>query len=110
MKQNCLTQLISYSKYRVQTGHRVLEDDGAALAAEAAHLPGVPCREILPLVEDVAGGDPAGIGQNLHDGIGRHALAGAGLTDDAQGLAAIERVGDTVDSANDAILGVEIHL
>ncbi len=30
-------------------------------------------------------------------------LAGAGLTDDAQGLATIERVGDTVDSANDAI-------
>ena len=45
-----------------------------------------------------------------HDGHGGHGLTGAGLTDDAQGLAAIERVGDTVDSANNAILGVEIHL
>ena len=45
-----------------------------------------------------------------HDGHGGHGLTGAGLTDDTQGLATIERVGHTVDSANDAILGMEIHL
>ena len=45
-----------------------------------------------------------------HDGHCGHGLTGAGLTDDTEGLATIERVGDTVDSANNAIFGVEIHL
>ena len=107
MQLNGLAELVADGKDRVQARHRVLEDDGAALAAEAAHLPGVPCCEILPFVENVSGGDPAGIGQNLHDGIGRHALAGAGLAHDAEHLAGVEIERNAVDGVDFAGIGKE---
>ena len=45
-----------------------------------------------------------------HDRLRRDALAGAGLADDAEGLAALDGEGDAVDGADEAVLGGELDL
>src|SRR5205814_5988469 len=95
---------------RVQRRHRVLEDHrdlGAADVAEAA----LRLRDqVLALVEHLALEArirPAGEAEDRHRG---HALTGAGLADDPEDLAAVEREIDAVDRAYDAVLGRELDL
>ena len=96
---------------RVQGGHRILEDHRDVVTANVLHLFLGHLEDRTTAIANVAALDLSRRHRDkTHDGHGGHGLTGAGLTDDAQGLAAIERVGDTVDSANNAILGVEIHL
>ena len=44
-----------------------------------------------------------------HDRHAGHALAGAGLADDAEGLAALDVEREAVDGLDDAVLGREVH-
>ena len=104
---NGLDDLAADGKDRVQARHGVLEDDGAAFAAKALHLLFIPGREILSLVEDAAADDFAGVGQDLHDGIGGHGLAGAGFADDAEDLAPVKLKVHAVDGLNLARVGEE---
>ena len=65
----------------------------------------------MTAIHDATALDMAGRqGDKTHDGHGGHGLAGTGLADDAEGLAAIERVGNAIDRVDDAVLGMEIHL
>ena len=102
-----LFQLVADGEHRVQAGHGVLEDDGAALAPEARHLVAVPLGDVLALVLNAAAGDAAVVRQDLHDGIGGHRFAGARLTHDAQHLAGIQVEGNAVDRMHLAVVGGE---
>ena len=96
---------------RVQGGHRILEDHRDVVTANVLHLFLGHLENRTTAIANVAALDLSRRHRDeAHDGHGGHGLTGAGLTDDTQGLAAIERVGHTVDSANDTILGMEIHL
>ena len=96
---------------RVQGGHRILEDHRDIVTANVLHLFLSHFEDRTTAIANVAALDLSRRHRDkTHDGHGGHGLTGAGLTDDAKGFAAIERVGHTVDSANDAILGMEIHL
>ena len=53
-------------------------------------------------------GDPPGAIEDAHDGVGRHRLAGAGLADDADGLALGDRDVDVLDRADNAAAGLEL--
>ena len=111
VQTKALAHLLADLIDRVQGGHRILEDHRDVVTANVLHL-------FLGHLEDRTAAIANVAALNLsrrhrdktHDGHGGHGLTGAGLTDDTEGLAAIERVGDTVDSANNAIFGVEIHL
>ena len=70
-------ELVANCKDRVEAGHWVLEDDGAALASEVAELSFVPFGDVFALVEDVATGDFSCISKDLHDRVGCDGLAGA---------------------------------
>ena len=102
-----LAQLAADGKGGVQAGHRILEDDGDPAAAEVLHLLFGVLEDVLPLEEHLALGDAAGVRQDAHDRIGRHALAAAALAHDAQHLAGIQVVGDTVDGPDLAGVGIE---
>ena len=96
---------------RIQGGHRILEDHRDIVAANVLHLFLGHFEDGAAAIANVTALDLSRRHRDeAHDGHGGHGLTGAGLTDDTQGLATIERVGHTVDSANDAILGMEIHL
>ena len=102
-----LTDLID----RVKGGHRILEDHRDIVTANVLHLFLSHFEDRTTAIANVATLNLSRRHRDkAHDGHGGHRLTGAGLADDAQGLATIERVGHTVDGANDAILGVEIHL
>ena len=96
---------------RVQGGHRILEDHRDIVAANMLHFFLGHLEDRTTAVANVAALNLSRRHRDeAHDGHGGHGLTRAGLTDDTQGLTAIERVGHAIDSANDAILGVEIHL
>ena len=106
VQQNGLAQLVADGVGGVEGGHRVLEDDGDALAAELAHLLFGKLHDVLTVKEDFAALDAAGLHQNAHDGIGRHALAAAGLAHDAQHPALVQAEGNPVDGAD--LAGVHV--
>ena len=64
-------------------------------------------EQVLAVEEDLAGLDPAGPGDQPHDRQAGHALAAAGLADEAHDLAAIDVEVDAVDRADDAVARVE---
>ena len=111
MQTKALAYLLADLIDRVQGGHRILEDHRDIVTANVLHLFLGHLEDRTTAIANVAALNLSRRHRDkAHDGHGGHGLTGAGLADDTQGLAAIERVGDTVDSANDAILGVEIHL
>ena len=97
---------------RVQAGERVLEDHADLRAAQFAHRRGGHLCEVLALQEHRPRGHAPALGEQAHQGQGRHGLAGAGLAHDAQGLAGVD---DQVDARQgtdhagaDLDVGVEV--
>ena len=100
-----LAELLVHTENGVQGGHRFLEDDGDLVAADVVHLLDGELGKILSVQEDLAAVDVSVAVQQLQDTHGRNGLAGAGLTDDADGLARFQRIGHAVDRFDDALLG-----
>ena len=78
-----------------------------AVAADPAHLVVRELEQVLAVEEDLAGVDPAGLGDEAHDRQAGHALAAARLADEAHDLAAVDVEVDAVDRPDDAVAGVE---
>ena len=93
---------------RVQRGERVLEDHRDLLAAHLAQLV-LGQREQVAALEDHLAAERGvrGAGQAQHGEV-RDALAGAGLAHDAERAAGVDRVGDAVDGAHDAVVRQEL--
>ena len=86
-----LGDLIADGEHRVQAGHRLLEDHRDAVAADVAHLRRRQVEQVPAVEHDLPGGDAAGRRHQAHHGQRQHRLAAAGLADDAEGAAAIDR-------------------
>src|SRR4030095_16866431 len=98
-------------EYRIERGHRLLEDHRDLFAADLPHLGGGQIEEASPAVVDRALDDAAGgLRDQTHDREGRDALPGAGLPGAAERLALCDVKIDPVDGADNALVGVEIRL
>lgn len=81
---------------RIEGGHGFLEDHGDVAAAVAAHGFGWDGEEGLARKGNVSS-DLGGLWKESEDGQGGSGFAGAGLSDQAQGLAGVDMEGDVVD-------------
>src|SRR5437867_8816165 len=106
-----LGNLLADREYRVQRGHRLLEDHRDLFAADLAHLGRGQLEEALAPVVDRALDDAAGgLRDQAHDRERRDALAGAGFADDAERLALVDVEIDPINGADDALVGVKVRL
>jgi hypothetical protein len=94
----------------VHRRQRVLEDHRHLAAPQPAHEVRGGRHEFVTVEPDLAGDAGPGALVQAHDGQARHALAGAGLADDAQGAAPLEREAQAVDRPHQAVVGREVHL
>jgi hypothetical protein len=103
-----LDHLLFDRQDRVQAGHGVLEDHRDVAAAEVAHVVLRQRREVELVEQDRAALDaPGGLRQQPHDRQIRHALAAAGLADEAQRLALLDVERHAVDGVDRALVGSE---
>ena len=75
-----------------------------------AHLPVGQVDGLGALEADRALAHEVAAGEEAHDRAREHGLAGSGLADDAERLAALERERDTVDGAHEPAVGLEVGL
>ena len=102
-----LHQLVAHGEHRVQRGHGLLKDHGHPVAPDLPELLHGHLQQLLPVQGDGAGDPCVGLGQP-HDGKGRHALAAAGLSHDAQGLSLADIEADAVEDVQGG--GVRLDL
>ena len=92
-----LLDLFPDPKDRVQARHRVLEDHRDVASAQRPHLLLREVRDVPPVELDLAADLGRGFRrQQAHEGEAGHALAGARLADESEGLASIEMKADAV--------------
>ena len=109
MRSNRLDDLVADPIERVQARHRILEDHCHLVAAKRLDVVVRHGNQLLPIEPDLAG-DLGGLAvDEPHDGLRGDALARSGLTDDRQGLALLQREGDAINGADEAVLGGERH-
>ena len=89
-----LGDLRSDGHYRVQGGHRLLEDHGDIAAAAAAHRVGSEFEQVFAEEAD-ASGDPRAGREQAQDGERGGGFAGAGFADQAESFAGLEGEGDS---------------
>jgi hypothetical protein len=94
---------------RIERRARVLEDHRHFASAQIAHLVFTGGAHVEAGEMHGAFGDPAGAVEDAHHRIGGDRLAGAGLPDDADGLALGDGHVDVLDRAHDAAAGRELH-
>ena len=104
------TSCLPIRVHRVQRRHRVLEDHRDVVAADLAQ----PARAgIVSRSSPLKSASPVVIvfcvGVQAHDRQAGHALARAGLADDAERLALLDREADAVDGLDDAVVGAEVR-
>jgi hypothetical protein len=95
---------------RVQRGHRVLEDHRDLVAAQRAELARRGMQDVLAVEEHLAARDRVDLRVEAHDRQAGDALAAAGLANDAESLAILDREADAVDGLDDAVVGAEMRL
>ena len=100
VEQNCLHQLISNRKYRIQACHRILENDRALFPSELLHLLFVPLGDILAAIKYLSSGNFSGFRKNLHDRIRSNGFTGTGLSYNSQCLSRFQIKGDTIYRTN----------
>ena len=83
----------------VEAGHGFLEHHGHVLAGQLAALPLGQGAQVPPVELHLVGDHAAIVGDQAHDGQRGHALAGAGLADDAEDFALVHRQVDPIDRA-----------
>ena len=102
--------LVAHREHRVQRAHRLLEHHGDAPAAQGAHLGVALVEDVAALEQHAAARDLAGrVGDQAHDRLGRHRLAGTRFAHQAEGLAALDREGHAVDRREIAAAQVKAH-
>ena len=89
-------ELVADAHDRVERVHRALQHDRHVAPAEATQVLGALLEQVLALEQDAAARDPRGRTEDLHDGVRDRALATAGLTREADGLALENREVDAV--------------
>ena len=93
---------------RVQRQIRVLRDEADAAAADApVQLALAERQQVFAGKADLAGFDPRALRQDAEDGADHGRLAAAGLADDAEDAAGLEREIDMVEDARDALVGAD---
>ncbi|MCY1498872.1 hypothetical protein D9M68_328690 [compost metagenome] len=93
---------------RVEVAQRVLEDHGDAAPVDLAPFLRRHRQQVDAVEQYLSGADaPRRHVDQVHDRRGRDRLAGPAFTEDRQGLAAVEVVGDVADRLHDADCGVE---
>ena len=118
VQEQCFGYLIAHRMQRRQRGHRFLEDDGYAPAADCPHVGSVPvqCQQIGDRVlarivkQNFAAGDLGLFRQNSHDCLGHHGLARPGFADQRHGFARGHAKADAVDGADDTFRHMEFDL
>src|SRR5690348_15535733 len=104
-----LRDLIADGEHRVERGHRLLEDHGDAVAANAANARVVEPQELLALeVNRAARLDAAGLLDEAEDGKRGHRFSAARFADDAERFARTDGERHAVDRAGDPRAGVEV--
>ena len=93
--------------HRVERGRRLLEDHADPVAADLAHVLARELEQVLAVEQDLARVHVARAGDEPHDRQAGHALAAAGLADEAHDLAAVDMEVDAVDRADQAVAGLE---
>ena len=103
MRGDGLGDLVADAVHRVEARERILEDHRDVLAADLLQLVGGsasssrPLNRISPVITRALAVEQA------HDREVRDALAGAGLADDPERLATLERERDVGDRLDDAV-------
>ena len=105
-----LHHLLADREDRVERGHRLLEDHRDVAAADLAHLLGREREQVAPVEGDAALRHPPGLGEQAHDRERGDRLAAAGLADDRDDFAPIDRIGNALDRADSAARGLEPHM
>ena len=114
MQPDGLLDLIPDGMDRTQAGHGLLEHHGDFPAADVPNLPAV--RLQLRQVDDLSIGlqqhlprdDPAVLGQDLENGLGRNALAAAAFSHHAQRLSLHDPEIHPVDGPHRTLVGEEM--
>ena len=86
-----LADLVTDAHQRVERAHRVLEHHRHRSTPDRAHLPVGAVEQLLAPEADRAASLGFGVADQSHDRAGEHGLAGAGLADDPDRLAALDR-------------------
>ena len=103
-------QLLTDTQYRIQRGHRILEDHADLTAANLAHLTFAEAKQFPALHRDAALLNiRILLRQQLHDGMSGHALAAAGLADDPECLAMIDGETHIADGMYRPAIGLETY-
>jgi hypothetical protein len=111
VKQDGFGDLVPDSEYRVEAGHRLLEDHRDLPASNMPHPVRRHLEKVNALEQNLASGDLAGRNvDQAHDRVCRDALATAGLADQADRAAARNREVDSVDGLDRAVHDVEVGL
>ena len=85
-----LLDLVADGEDRVEAGDGVLKDHRDLVASDLAEFVAVELADILAFEEDAAGGDGSGAGQDAQDAETEGGLAGAALSDEGEGFAALD--------------------
>ncbi len=94
---------------RVQVTERILEDHRDPLAVDLPALLLGHLQDVPALEQDLSRDDLAGRAiDQVHDGAGRHGLAGSAFAQDRQRLAPVEVPGHVSHRVNGALRGLEI--
>ncbi len=104
-----LGDLVADAHYRVERCHRVLEHHRHLGAPIVAHRLRVGVADLAAFELDAAVAHHVA-GQQSHDRARQHRLARTRLTDDADGLAPLQRERDAIDRAHKSALGLEERL
>ncbi|MEH2610733.1 hypothetical protein V1293_003022 [Bradyrhizobium sp. AZCC 1693] len=98
MAAQALGDLLADRQYRVERGHRLLEDEADLLGPDVIKFAARERHEIAALEQDLAFDDAARRHcDQLQDRHRRDGLAAAGFPDHAERLALVERDVDAVD-------------
>src|SRR4051794_33277351 len=101
-----LADLVPDLERRVERRHRLLEDERDLAAANTPQPRRRRRQQVLP-VEHRPAGDDGRLGKKSQEGHEAHALAAAGLADDAEHLLLAEREREPIDRVDRAVVGLE---
>ena len=97
--QDGLGDLVADAHHGIERGHRLLKDHGHARAAQLLQVGGAGRAEVAALELHLAG-EPCLGRQQPHDRQCGDAFAGAGFTNQGEGLSAVERERDAVHGSH----------
>src|SRR4051812_15448578 len=108
MQTHGFANLFADGEYRIERGHRLLEDHGYLVAADPTHLFVARCGEVVPPVDDLAADNPPNAaGEEPHDRERRDALAAAGFANQPHRRPVLYVEGHTIDGTKLAVAGKE---